>query len=93
ALGIDNIASLNRLKRELSDRAIVQSEIKEREFFTSIYLRDPNQILFEVATPPTLNYQEKNNVGVKWSEQALVLPEFLENQRRAIEKKLKEQEG
>lgn len=92
ALGIDNIASLNRLKRELSDRAIMQSEIKEREFFTSIYLRDPNQILFEVATPPTLNYQEKNNVGVKWSEQALVLPEFLENQRQAIEKKLKEQE-
>ena len=92
ALGIDTVDSLNELKVALSDRAIVHSEIKNREFFTSLYLRDPNQLLFEVATPPERHGYSKGNQPLNWSEYELILPRFLEHQRQYIERKLYEQE-
>lgn len=62
------------------------SGIIDRYYFKSIYFRDPNGILFELATdgPGFVTDEEAGSLGEK-----LALPPFLEPQRARIEANLK----
>jgi glyoxalase family protein len=61
------------------------SGLVERYYFRSIYFREPNGILFELATdgPGFLTDEDEAHLGER-----LALPPFLEPQRAAIEAKL-----
>ena len=58
----------------------------DRFYFRSLYFREPNQILFELATdgPGFATDEDPAHLGER-----LALPPFLENRRAAIEAKLK----
>jgi glyoxalase family protein len=61
------------------------TEIRDRQYFHSIYFREPSGVLFELATDPP---------GFLWDEDpatlgmALRLPPWLEAQRSEIERRL-----
>jgi glyoxalase family protein len=72
---------------ELFNRAGLQhSGFVERYYFRSLYFREPNGILFELATdgPGFVTDEPFETLG-----EALSLPPFLENQRQSIEANLK----
>jgi glyoxalase family protein len=58
----------------------------DRFYFRSLYFREPNQILFELATdgPSFATDEDPAHLGER-----LALPPFLESRRAAIEAKLK----
>jgi glyoxalase family protein len=58
----------------------------DRFYFRSLYFREPNGILFEIATdgPGFASDEPAESLGEK-----LALPPFLEPRRAAIEAKLK----
>jgi hypothetical protein len=58
------------------------TEQKDRNYFRSVYFREPGRVLFEIATdPPGFAIDESpDSLG-----QALKLPPFLEDRRSAIE--------
>ncbi|HSH00888.1 MAG TPA: ring-cleaving dioxygenase [Anaerolineae bacterium] len=59
--------------------------VQDRQYFHSIYFREPNGVLFEIATdPPGFTYDE----DVATLGQSLKLPSWLESQRAAIEQHL-----
>jgi glyoxalase family protein len=72
--------------RRLKDLGIPNSGEVDRYYFKSLYFREPNQILFELATDgPGFAVDEKlSDLG-----NSLVLPPFLEGQRAEIEANLK----
>jgi len=72
--------------RRLKDLGIPNSGEINRYYFKSLYFREPNQILFELATDgPGFAVDEKlSDLGNN-----LVLPPFLESQRTEIEANLK----
>jgi glyoxalase family protein len=59
----------------------------DRFYFRSLYFREPNGILFEIATdgPGLATDEPMETLGEK-----LALPPFLEGRRKKIEKGLKE---
>lgn len=61
------------------------TEVKDRNYFKSIYFREPNGVLFEIATdPPGFAADETiEHLGKK-----LKLPAWLESRRSAIEEQL-----
>jgi glyoxalase family protein len=73
--------------RRLQDFHIPHSGEIDRYYFRSLYFREPNQILFELATDgPGFGVDESlSELG-----QRLALPPFLEGRRAEIEAKLKE---
>jgi glyoxalase family protein len=72
--------------RRLRDLRIPNSGEVDRFYFKSLYFREPNQILFELATDgPGFAVDEKAaDLGKK-----LALPPFLEGRRAEIEANLK----
>lgn len=85
AFGVQNKADLQELEDYLADRNKPNSGIVYREFFHSMYFREPNYLLFEVATPldkdrDTFPAQDKD-----YEDLDLDLPDFLEGKRQAIE--------
>jgi glyoxalase family protein len=64
------------------DHGIRTTEQKNREYFRSVYFREPNGILFEIATddPGFAIDEPAASLG-----QALKLPRFLEPNREQIE--------
>lgn len=66
----------------------MNSHIKNREFFQSIYYRDPNNILFEVATMDGTKPPQPNKESIDFDTIPLVLPEYLESKRTTIETNL-----
>ncbi len=69
----------------LRDRGIQVTDVKDRQYFQSIYFRDPNWtsgILFEIATdgPGFLEDETEGELG-----ETLRLPSWLESQRSEIE--------
>ncbi|GGI43132.1 VOC family protein [Mammaliicoccus stepanovicii] len=88
AISADSIESLEEVESSLNDLNIVNSSIKNRGFFQSIYYRDPNQVLFEVATLK-LDMEEVKFEQKEFADIPLYLPEYLEGKRELIERKLK----
>ena len=69
-------------RQELVSRGLAVSEVKDRNYFHSIYFREPGGVLFELATdPPGFTADESpDELGSQ-----LKLPPFLEAQRKSIE--------
>lgn len=72
----------------LRDRGLQVTEVKDRQYFRSIYFRDPDWtsgILFEIATdgPGFLTDENETDLG-----SALKLPDWLEDRRGELERVL-----
>jgi len=80
---IENDEQLEAMRRHLEeDLGLKVTEIKDRNYFHSIYFRMPGHVLFEIATiPPGFTVDESEaNLG-----QSLQLPEWEEVNREQIE--------
>jgi glyoxalase family protein len=65
-----------------ADHGITTTEQKDRNYFRSVYFREPGGVLFEIATdiPGFAVDEAPSDLG-----RALKLPPFLEGRRAAIE--------
>jgi glyoxalase family protein len=68
---------------KLRDNGIGVTPVRDRNYFHSIYFREPGEVLFEIATdPPGFTVDEpRESLGAK-----LQLPEWLECERRFLQK-------
>ena len=73
----------NEVRDKVSQRLLNPTPILDRQYFTSIYFREPGGVLFEVATagPGFAIDEEKDHLG-----EVLKLPEWYEPHRDIIEK-------
>jgi glyoxalase family protein len=87
AVAVEEDEDQLRIKRSLDDAGIRNSGIIDRFWFRSLYFRDPDYNLLEVAT-------KKPGYGVDEPPEklgtSLVLPKWLEGSRSKIEEALKE---
>lgn len=73
-------------RNRLLSRGVRVTEVLDRKYFKSIYFREPNGLLLEIASvPPGFTVDEKKeHLGT-----SLTLPDWLEPQRHVIEASLK----
>jgi len=85
AFRVEDEQELERWKAKIQDAGFPNSGIVDRYYFKSLYFRDPNHILFELATdgPGFDTDEDKEHLG-----ETLALPPFLEEKRREIEDRL-----
>jgi glyoxalase family protein len=78
----DDAAQAAMVRKLTQDHHLRVTEQKDRNYFRSVYFREPGRVLFEIATdPPGFAIDEPpSSLG-----QALKLPPFLEVRRAAIE--------
>ncbi|UBH15447.1 VOC family protein [Macrococcus armenti] len=88
AISIADTEHLRSFEASLNERNIVNSSIKNREFFQSIYYRDPNHILIEIATVEGKKPTQPNQSATEFKHIPLVLPEYLESKREVISSQL-----
>ncbi|RFU70950.1 ring-cleaving dioxygenase [Peribacillus saganii] len=86
AFRVDNEEELKKWVQLITEKGYPNSGFVERYYFRSLYFREPNGILFELATdgPGFANDEDFEHLG-----ESLALPPYFENQRQAIEAKLK----
>jgi glyoxalase family protein len=79
---VDDVAQQTMVLKLVQDHHLRTTEQKDRNYFRSVYFREPGHVLFEIATdPPGFAVDEPpESLG-----QALKLPPFLENRRAEIE--------
>lgn len=87
ALNATSYNHLLELEDGLLAKNMYNSGIKDREFFQSIYYREPNSLLIEIATEYT-NFTKEPIDMSDFDAIPLMLPEFLEKRRGWIESKL-----
>lgn len=93
AFGVKDVARLHELDELLNQRNFNNSGVKNREFFQSLYFREPNRMLFEIATEEgSLDPSAYADQGDSFDEIPLYLPHFLENDREEFEQILAEQQ-
>ncbi|MFT4154906.1 ring-cleaving dioxygenase [Parafilimonas sp.] len=82
AFATANKQSQETVREKISQRMLNPSPILDRQYFTSIYFREPGGVLFEVATaePGFAIDEDKAHLG-----EALKLPEWYEPHRKIIE--------
>ncbi len=85
AMAIDDAEQQLALRDELVARGLRVTPVMDRQYFRSIYFREPGGVLYEVATiPPGFTVDEDaDSLG-----HDLKLPEWEEKHRRAIEEGL-----
>ena len=85
AFAVDDPTQQLELRAALVQRGIPVTEVLDRQYFRSIYFREPNGVLFEVATIPPgfLADETKASLGT-----ALKLPPWEEPRRALIERGL-----
>lgn len=85
AMAIESPEDQLRLKQELTDKGIQVTPLMDRQYFQSIYFREPGGILYEVATmKPGFDVDEPlSDLG-----RSLKLPPAAEARRAEIEKQL-----
>ena len=78
----DDAAQAGMVKKLVEDHHLRTTEQKDRNYFRSVYFREPGRVLFEIATdPPGFAVDEPTeSLGT-----ALKLPSFLEARRAEIE--------
>ncbi|WP_077324322.1 ring-cleaving dioxygenase [Virgibacillus siamensis] len=86
AFRVDNEEELAVWRDRVKEARIPNSGLVDRFYFKSLYFREPNGILFELATdgPGFTTDEDPDHLG-----ETLALPPFFENQRDEIEAKLK----
>ncbi len=82
AFAVNDSEQQLELRRELIRRDVPVTEVMDRQYFRSIYFREPNGVLFEVATVPP-GFTADEPVGKLGT--ALKLPPWEEPNRAAIE--------
>ncbi len=82
AFRVENEDELNKWVSHITESGLPNSGFVERYYFRSLYFREPNGILFELATdgPGFMGDEEFEHLGEK-----LALPPFLEGRRASIE--------
>ena len=90
AVAVEEDEDQLRIKRSLDDAGVRNSGVIDRFWFKSLYFRDPDYNLLEVATkkPGYAVDEPPEKLGT-----SLVLPEWLEGSRGKIEAALKETDG
>ena len=79
---VDDAAQTAMVKKLVQDHRLYTTEQKDRNYFRSVYFREPGKVLFEIATdPPGFAVDEP----IESLGQALKLPPFLEGRRAEIE--------
>ncbi len=70
-------------REKILEKGLYPTKVIDRNYFHSVYFREPGGILFEIATdqPGFMVDETKENLGT-----TLRLPEWLESQRERIEK-------
>ncbi|MDQ0255138.1 glyoxalase family protein [Evansella vedderi] len=86
AFRVENEKELKKWVKVTSELNIPNSGFVERYYFRSLYFREPNGILFELATdgPGFETDEDFEHLG-----ENLALPPYFEDQRESIEAKLK----
>ncbi|MGM8216060.1 ring-cleaving dioxygenase [Bacillaceae bacterium W0354] len=86
AFRVENEEKLRDYLTILNEKRIGNSGFVDRFYFKSVYFREPNGILFELATdgPGFATDEDPEHLG-----ESLALPPFLEPHREEIEKNLK----
>lgn len=86
AFRIEDEAEMQKWIQKLKDLRIPSSGFVDRYYFRSLYFKEPNGILFELATdgPGFTTDEEINHLGER-----LALPPFLEPDRERIEQLVK----
>ncbi|WP_430788773.1 ring-cleaving dioxygenase [Virgibacillus flavescens] len=86
AFRVDNEQELAEWKDRLVAARIPNSGLVDRFYFKSLYFREPNGILFELATdgPGFATDEDNEHLG-----ESLALPPLFENRRKEIEANLK----
>lgn len=82
AFRVDSDATQQEWLRFLFSRGIQATGVKDRQYFHSIYFREPGGVLFEIATetPGFLVDEEEATLGT-----ALKLPSWVEPRRKELE--------
>ncbi|MCC5921918.1 MAG: ring-cleaving dioxygenase [Cyclobacteriaceae bacterium] len=85
AFAVDTEKEQLEIQRQLQNAGLQVTEVRDRNYFKSIYFREPSGILFEIATrPPGFGVDESNeSLG-----ESLMLPEWYEGRRSEIEQHL-----
>lgn len=85
AFATANDADQLEIREKIENSGLQVTPVLDRQYFHSIYFREPGGILFEVATnPPGFSVDEPlEDLGTN-----LKLPEWLETQRKQLETKL-----
>jgi glyoxalase family protein len=85
AFRTDNDSSQMEIQKILIENGYHVTEVKDRNYFKSIYFREPGGVLFEIATdePGFAIDEEEAHLG-----ELLKLPEWAEPHREKIESKL-----
>lgn len=85
AFATESKESQLRIRRRLTGAGLQVTPVIDRQYFQSIYFREPGGVLFEVATlPPGMTVDEdKDNLG-----EDLKLPPWYEDDRSEIELRL-----
>ncbi|MFJ7975511.1 ring-cleaving dioxygenase [Peribacillus sp. JNUCC 23] len=86
AFRVDNEEEMKQWIAKINENRIPNSGFVDRYYFRSLYFREPNGVLFELATdgPGFATDEELAHLG-----ETLALPPFLESKREQIEAKLK----
>jgi len=86
AFAVEDQSKQLEWRERLLSRGVRVTEVLDRKYFKSIYFREPNGLLLEIATvPPGFTVDEpKDRLGT-----TLTLPDWLEPQRQVIEASLK----
>lgn len=89
ALAAQDMEELEKITAQVTERNFINSGIRDREFFQSLYYREPNNVLIEVATIEAHVPEIDNEKFASFDEIPLQLPEFLEYRRGFITDSLK----
>jgi glyoxalase family protein len=83
AFSTPDAKSQNEVRVKIAQRMLNPTPVLDRNYFTSIYFREPGGVLFEVATagPGFMVDETKENLGT-----SLKLPDQYESYRDQIEK-------
>ncbi|WP_042220452.1 ring-cleaving dioxygenase [Oceanobacillus manasiensis] len=86
AFRVEDELELQEWKKRLQAARLPNSGLVERYYFKSLYFREPNGILFELATdgPGFTTDEDPEHLG-----ESLALPPYFEQDRERIEAKLK----
>ncbi|PSL40035.1 glyoxalase family protein [Planomicrobium soli] len=88
ALSAKDRTYLDKVEKMILDINFRYSGIKQRDFFESLYYREPNNLLIEVATEQT-NFVKPTGATEDYEAIPLFLPDFLEGRRSYIENQIK----